>query len=59
LGTGVRFKKLTQSIAAGGNVRNPEAVAAAAGRKKYGKAKMARMAAAGRKRKARAKGKKG
>ena len=59
LGSGERFEKLTRSIATKGNVRNPEAVAAVAGRKKYGKAKMARLAAAGRKRTAAARRKKG
>ena len=46
---GERFAKLTKSIAARGNVSNPAAVAASIGRKKYGAAKMAKMAAAGRK----------
>lgn len=50
LGSGKRFQNLEQSIAARGNVRNPAAVAAAIGRKKYGAAKMAKMSAAGRKR---------
>jgi hypothetical protein len=51
LGSGKRFANLKRSIAARGNVRNPGAVAASIGRKKYGKKKMAKMAAAGRKRK--------
>jgi len=50
LGSGERFAKLTKSIAARGNVKNPAAVAAAIGRKKYGAEKMQKMAAAGRKR---------
>ena len=49
LGTGKRFEKLTRSIAAKGDVRDPKAVAAAIGRKKYGAKKMASMAAKGRK----------
>lgn len=49
LGSGARFKALTKSIAAEGNVSNPAAVAASIGRKKYGAAKMAKMSAAGRK----------
>ena len=47
-GSGARFKALTKAIAAGG-ARNPAAVAAAQGRKKYGKKKFQKMAAAGRK----------
>lgn len=50
LGSGQRFKNLTRMIAAKGNVRDPAAVAAAIGRKKYGAKKMASMSAAGRKR---------
>ena len=49
LGSGERFKAVERSAAASG-ARNPAAVAAAAGIKKYGKARMAKMAAAGRKR---------
>ena len=49
LGTGARFKALVKKIAARGKVRNPAAVAAAIGRKKYGKKRMAQMAAKGRK----------
>jgi len=47
LGSGARFKAVERSARKGG-ARNPAAVAAAAGRKKYGAAKMAKMAAAGR-----------
>jgi hypothetical protein len=47
-GEGKRFAALAKSAAAGG-ARNPAAVAAAIGRKKYGKKKFARMAAKGRK----------
>lgn len=52
LGSGKRFKSLKKSLARKG-VRNPGALAAHIGRKKYGKAKMARMSAAGRRRKRR------
>ncbi len=48
LGSGARFKALTSKIAARGGVKNPAAVAAAAGRKKYGKKKFAALGAAGR-----------
>jgi hypothetical protein len=47
-GEGSRFAAVEKSAAAGG-ARNPGAVAAAIGRKKYGKARFQRMAAAGRK----------
>lgn len=50
LGSGKRFKQVAASAAKSG-ARDPNAVAAAAGRKKYGKKRMAAMAAAGRKRK--------
>jgi hypothetical protein len=53
LGSGARFRKLKKQIAAKGNVRDPAAVAAAIGRKKYGAKKMAKLSAQGRKRKAR------
>jgi hypothetical protein len=49
-GTGGRFKALAKSIRAGGKVRNPEAVAAWIGRKKYGAKQMAKWSAGGRKR---------
>lgn len=48
LGQGGRFAALKAKVAAGG-ARNPAAVAAAIGRKKYGAAKMAKLSAAGRK----------
>ena len=48
LGQGGRFAAVEASAAASG-ARNPAAVAAAAGRKKYGAKKMAGWAAAGRK----------
>lgn len=52
LGSGARFKALKKKVAKQG-VRDPAAVAAAIGRKKYGAKKMAKMSAAGRKRKKR------
>lgn len=48
LGGGGRFAKLEKSLQ--GKVRDPKAVAASIGRKKYGAKKMAKMAATGRKR---------
>jgi hypothetical protein len=47
LGSGANFKAVEASAAKSG-ARNPAAVAAAAGQKKYGKAGMAKLAAAGR-----------
>ncbi len=49
LGSGARFRKVAASARKSG-ARNPKAVAAAVGMKKYGKARMAKMAAAGRRR---------
>jgi hypothetical protein len=43
------FKKLEKSIAASGDVKDPGAVAASIGRKKYGKEKFQKAAAAGKK----------
>lgn len=48
---GSRFKKLVGKLRKKGKARNPKAVAATVGRKKYGKKAMAMMAAKGRKRK--------
>jgi len=48
LGEGSRFKAVTAAAKAGG-AKNPEAVAAAVGRKKHGKKKMAKLAAGGKK----------
>ena len=48
-GAGKRFAAFDKSAAAGG-AKNPAAVAATAGRKKYGKKAFQKMAAAGRKR---------
>ncbi len=56
LGSGKRFAALTKSIGRGGGVRNPSAVAAAIGRKKYGAKRMAKLSAAGRRRAARRRG---
>ena len=52
LGSGARFAALAKAAKASG-ASNPEAVAAKIGIAKYGKKKMAAMAAAGRKRKKR------
>jgi hypothetical protein len=49
LGGGGRFAMVEEAARKGG-AKNPKAVAAMAGRKKYGKAAMAEMAAKGRKR---------
>lgn len=43
------FKKVEASVAKEPGVRNPGAVAASIGRKKYGKAKFQKVASAGRK----------
>jgi hypothetical protein len=48
LGSGARFKKVEEEAAKSG-AKNPAAVAAAAGMKKYGKKKMEKMAQAGKK----------
>jgi len=50
LGSGARFKKLRGKLAGRKGVRNPSALAAHIGRKKYGKKRMAQMSAAGRRR---------
>lgn len=52
LGSGGRFKALTKSLAKRG-ARNPKALAASIGRRKYGPTAMAAMSAAGRRRKRR------
>lgn len=49
LGSGARFAAVEKSAAKGG-AKNPAAVAATVGRKKYGAKEMAKLAAAGRKR---------
>jgi len=48
LGTGERFRSCVRAVRAKGTARDPEAVCAAAGRKKYGARQMAAWAAAGR-----------
>lgn len=48
LGSGARFKSLRDKIAKRGKVRDPDAVAASIGRKKYGKPRFQRLSAAGR-----------
>lgn len=48
LGSGARFKALEKKIARGG-AKDPGAVAAAIGRKKYGKARFQKLASQGRK----------
>lgn len=50
LGSGKNFAKIEREAAKSG-ARNPAAVAAAAGQRKYGKKVMGQLAAAGRKRK--------
>lgn len=48
LGSGARFKKLVKKLSARPDIRDPAALAATIGRKKYGKEKFQKMAAAGR-----------
>lgn len=49
LGSGARFRRLTAQLRARG-ARNPKALAAWIGRRKYGRAGMAALSAAGRRR---------
>lgn len=49
LGSGKRFKELTRSLKSKG-AKDPKALAASIGRKKYGTKKMATMSARGRRR---------
>lgn len=49
LGSGARFAALKEKIGAHGGVRDPGAVAASIGRKKYGKARFQSLAAKGKK----------
>lgn len=51
LGSGERFKKLEGKLSHEKGVKDPGALAAMIGRRKYGAAKMAKMAAAGERRK--------
>jgi hypothetical protein len=48
LGSGERFKELSKKLASKG-AKDPDAVAASIGRKKYGKEKFQKLAAAGKK----------
>lgn len=48
LGSGARFKKLTKTLAKKG-AKNPKALAAWIGRKKYGKKKFQKLAKKGKK----------
>jgi len=50
-GSGKRFKSLVKQLKKRKGIKNPAALAAYIGRKKYGKARFQRMALAGRKRK--------
>lgn len=50
LGDGSRFRKLKKSLAKRGDVRNPAALAAAIGRRKYGEERFAALSAMGRER---------
>ena len=50
LGTGERFAMLTRQLRKRG-IKNPEALAASIGRKKYGSKRFAQLSAKGRKRK--------
>ena len=50
LGTGGRFKALEKAVAKKG-AKDPKALAAAIGRKKYGAEKMSKLAQAGKKKK--------
>lgn len=49
LGSGARFAALKSKLGHRKGIRNPGALAAAIGRKKWGSGRMAKMAAAGRK----------
>lgn len=51
LGPGKRFRRLELDLAQRPGVRNPRALAAYIGRRKYGKHKMAALSQAGRRRK--------
>jgi hypothetical protein len=49
LGSGERFKKLKAALSKKSGIKDPAALAAAIGRKKFGNAKMAQLSAKGRK----------
>lgn len=48
LGSGARFKSLTKKLAKKPGIKNPAALAASIGRKKFGKKKFQKLAAKGR-----------
>lgn len=48
LGQGGRFASLKKSLASRGNVRDPGALAASIGRKKYGSSRFQKLSAKGR-----------
>ncbi len=48
LGTGERFRNLTTELAKKPGIKNPAALAATIGRKKYGKKKMSKLSMKGR-----------
>lgn len=50
IGGGARFSSLKEKLAGEKGIRHPGALAAAIGRKKYGKVRFAKMGARGRKR---------
>lgn len=52
LGTGERFSRLKAALTARGDVRDPAAVAAAIGRKKYGTKRFQKLAVKGKLRRA-------
>ena len=47
LGSGARFKALSRKLAGQPGVKDPDALAAAIGRKKYGKKRFQKLAAKG------------
>lgn len=49
LGSGKRFKKLSSALAKQPGIKDPNALAAAIGRKKFGNKKMSQMSQAGKK----------
>jgi hypothetical protein len=49
LGSGKRFSNLVESLKGNPKVKDPKAVAAAIGRKKYGNEKMTKLAVKGKK----------
>jgi hypothetical protein len=51
LGSGERFKRLKAKLSGQRGIKNPGALAASIGRKKYGKKRFAKLSAGGRKKK--------